>query len=61
MGVTEILIASLCCLAPIGIIGLIVWFLTEIYGPPIIGTVRTRSGSAHDFIDSAMFLSIDDD
>lgn len=61
MGVTEALVISLCCLAPIFVIGFLVWILTEIYGPPIVGTAATRSGSTHDFIDSAMFLSMDDD
>ena len=59
MGVSEVVWVSLCCGAPFLVIGIIVWGLTKMYGPPIIATGGNQQGDAS-FVDSAMFLSMDD-
>jgi len=61
MGVSEALAVGLCMASPFIVVGIIVWVLTKMYGPPIISRGVNQQGGDASFIDSAMFLSMDDD
>ncbi len=59
---TVAFLSLLCLAAPFVIIWFIVRYIEGESQPPIIAMrTGTRSGKSHDFIDSAMFLSLEDD